>query len=102
MVARILNKNVMVICDGIGCKNKPTWRQSFFTRKGLVIVDLCEDHHLILRTKVSGDVKLDDNVLKWLLIQDADVDSVVRYGAVGGRSDIEFLKELDKIDLDLE
>ncbi len=98
MVAKMHNKNVILICDCIGCKNRPTWRQGFFIRKELAIVDLCEDHHFILRTKVNNDVKLDEHVLKWLLVQDADIIRVTKYGVI----DIEFMRELDKIDLDLE
>ena len=102
MVAKIHNKNVIVICDCIGCKNRPTWRQGFMTKKGFVVVDLCEDHHFILRTKVPRDIPLDENVLKWLLMQEANPNRVVKYGTVNGSADIEFLRELDKIDLELE
>lgn len=102
MVAKIYDKNVIVICDCIGCKNRPTWRQGFWTIKGLVIVDLCEEHHFILRTKVPGDVPLDENVLKWLLIQDADRNRVVKYGIIMGTFDLEFLRELDKIEIEVE
>ncbi len=102
MVARIHDKNVIVICDCIGCKNRPAWRQGFMTKKGLIVIDLCEDHHFILRTKVSRDIPLDENVLKWLLMQYANHHRVVKYGIITGSDDIEFLRELDKIDLELE
>lgn len=102
MVAKIYNKNVIVICDCIGCKNRPTWRQGFNTKKGLIVIDLCEEHHYILRTKVSRDVPLDENVLKWLLMQEANSHRVVKYGIVNGSADIEFLRELDKIDIEFE
>lgn len=102
MVADMHNKNVIVICDCIDCKNRPTWRQGFMTKKGFVAVDLCEDHHYILRTKVPKDIPLDENVLKWLLMQYANPHKVVKYGIVSGSADIEFLRELDKIDLELE
>jgi hypothetical protein len=96
------DKNIIKICDAIDCKNRPTWKQAFFTEKGVAIVDLCEEHHFILRTKVNQNVKIDENVLKWLLLQDANHHKVTKYGLIKGRSDIEFLKELDKIELVLE
>lgn len=102
MVAKIYNKRVIVICDCIDCKNNPTWRQGFIIKKGFVVVDLCEDHHYILRTKVSKDIPLNEDVLKWLLLQDTNPSRVVKYGIVNGSADIEFLRELDKIDLELE
>ncbi len=102
MVVRVHDKNVIVICDCIGCKNKPTWRQGFMTKKGLIVIDLCEDHHFILRTKVPRDIHLDEKVLKWLLMQDTNPRRVVTYGIITGSDDIEFLRELDKIDLELE
>ncbi len=102
MVAKIYNKNVMIICDCIGCRNRPTWRQGFITKKGSAIVDLCEEHHFILRTKVPNGVILDENVLKWLLVQDSKPQKVVKYGEIRGPADIELLKELNKIDIDLE
>lgn len=102
MVVKIHNKNVIVICDCIGCKNKPTWRQGFITKKGLIVIDLCGEHHFILRTKVPRDIPLDENVLKWLLMQYANRHMVVKYGIITGSDDIEFLRELDKIDIDFE
>lgn len=102
MASKIYDKNVIVICDCIGCKNRPTWRQGFITKKGCIVVDLCKEHHFILRTKVPGNTKLDENVLKWLLVQDANHHNVVKYRIVRGLSDIEFLKELDKIEIELE
>jgi hypothetical protein len=102
MVAKIHNKSVIVICDCIGCKNKPTWRQGFLVKKGFVSVDLCEDHHFILRTKVPKDIPLNENVLKWLLVQDSNPHKVEKYGTVTGSMDIEFMKELNKIEIDLE
>ena len=102
MAAKIYDKNVIVICDCIGCKNRPTWKQGFMTKKGLVVIDLCEEHHFILRIKVPRDVLLDEHVLKWLLMQEANHNRVVKYGIVTGYSDLEFLRELDNIDLELE
>ena len=102
MVAKIHDKNVIVICDCIDCKNRPTWKQEFKTKKGQIIVDLCEDHHFILRTKVSKIIPLNEDVLKWLLMQEANHHRVVKYGIVNGSADIEFLRELDKIDLEVE
>ena len=102
MVAKIYNKNVIVICDCIGCKNRPTWRQGFMIKKGFVAVDLCEDHHYILRTKVPKDIPLDETVLKWLLMPYAKHNQVVKYGIVIGSADIEFLRELAKIDVEFE
>lgn len=101
MVAKIYNKNVIVICDCIGCKNSPTWRQGFNIKKGFIVVDLCEDHHHILRTKVPKDIPLNEDVLKWLLMQDVNPHRVVKYGIITGY-DREFLRELDKIELEFE
>ena len=102
MAAHVYDKNVIVICDCIGCKNRPTWRQGFMAKKGLIVVDLCEEHHLILRTKVRKDVPLDEHVLKWLLIQEANHNRVIKYGIITGSSDLETMRELDKIDIELE
>jgi hypothetical protein len=102
MVAKIHNKNVIVICDCIGCENRPTWRQGFMIKKGFVTVDLCEEHHYILRTKVPMGIPLNEDVLKWLLIQEANPDIVAKYGMMTGSIDMEFLRELNKIDLELE
>lgn len=101
VVAKIYNKNVVVICDCVGCENEPVWRQGFVIKKGFVVVDLCEEHHYILRTKVPSDIPLNEDVLKWLLIQDVNSHKVVKYGIATG-TDIEFMKELNKIELDLE
>lgn len=102
MVAKMYDKNSIVICDCIGCENRPTWKQGFMTKKGLIIVDLCEEHHFILRTKVQKDILLDGHVLKWLLMQEANRNKVVKYGIIVGSSDLEFLRELDKIDIEVE
>jgi hypothetical protein len=102
MVAKIHNKNVIVICDCIGCKNKPTWRQGFMIKRGFVAVDLCEEHHYILRTKVPGNIPLNEDVLKWLLMQEANPHRVAKYGIMTGSVDMEFLMELNKIEIDLE
>lgn len=102
MAGNMHNKNVIVICDCIDCKNRPTWKQGFVTKKGFVVVDLCEGHHFILRTKVPNDVILDENILKWLLIQDANHNKVLKYGKIIGHKDLEFLRELDKIEIELE
>lgn len=103
MVARICKKNLIVICDCIDCPNIPTWRQSFITRKKkIIIVDLCEEHHFILRTKVPNDIELNEDVLKWLLIQDANVNKVVKYGVLRSSTDIKVAKELKKIELEYE
>lgn len=102
MVARIYDKKLLVLCDCIDCPNRPTWRQGFTTKKGLAIVDLCEMHHFILRTKVPNRIPLDENVLKWLLIQDANINTVVKYGILKSATDIKVMKELKKINLDYE
>lgn len=66
------------------------------------MVDLCEEHHYILRAKVPKNIPLDENVLKWLLMQDANRHKVVKYGIITGSGDLEFMRELDKIDLEVE
>lgn len=94
--------NRIVICDCIGCKNRPTLKQGFFTNKGLIIIDLCKPHHTILRTKVPRDVPLNEDVLKWLLIQDTDPNDIPKYGITRGVFDMEMIKELNKIELDYD
>lgn len=100
MTAHIHNK--IVICDCIGCKNRPTLRQGFFTKKGLIIIDLCEQHRRILRTKVPKGMPLNEDILKWLLIQDSDANYAPRYGRMKGLVDEEIMKELNKIELDYD
>lgn len=101
-IAHIYNKKAIIICDCVGCKNRPTWRQGFFTDKGLILVDLCEDHHFILRTKVPNYISLNEDVLKWLLIQDPHPNRVTKYGVLKGPAEIEMMKELNKIDLEFD
>ena len=96
------SKNVLVVCDCVGCKNRPTWRQGFIVKGKVVVVDLCEPHHFILRTKVPNDISLNEDVLKWLLIQDANHTMVVKYGVLRGPTDIATAKMLKNIDLDIE
>jgi len=100
MVDHIFNK--IVICDCIGCKNRPALKQGFFTNKGLVVIDLCKPHRIILRTKVPKDVPLNEDVLKWLLIQDPDINDTPSYGMTRGLLDTEMVKELNKIELDYD
>lgn len=102
MAKNVHDKNVIVICDCIDCKNRPIWKQEFATKKGFVVVDLCEEHHYILRTKVSDGIQLDEKILKWLLIQDANHHKVAKYGTITGHKDLEFLRELEKIEIELE
>lgn len=108
MVARIYNKKLLILCDSIDCKNKSTWRQGFITESGMsgisgiIVVDLCEEHHHILRAKVPNNIPLNEDVLKWLLIQDADASRVVKYGIVLGTDNIEMMKELRKIKIEYE
>lgn len=102
MTVRIHRKNVLVVCDCIGCTNRPTWIQGFITKDGVVIIDLCEDHHFILRTKVPNEIPLNEDVLKWLLIQDSNPSMVVRYGLLRGQTDIEMAKMLKDINIEYE
>lgn len=75
------------LCDCFGCRNLSNWKQSFYAYKQKVIVYLCNEHHFILRTKVKGNVKLDENVLTWLYKQPANSNKVVKYGifVIGSR-----------------
>lgn len=100
MADRIYNK--IVICDCIGCGNRPVIRRGFFTSKGLVVIDLCRQHNTILKIKVPKDVPLNEDVLKWLLIQDPNLDSTQKYGTIKDPSDIEINKALSKIELDYD
>lgn len=100
MTDHIYNK--IVICDCIGCGNRPSIKQIFTTKKGLVKVDLCKPHYFILRTKVPKNIPLNEDVLKWLLIQDPDPNKAPKYGIIRGLYDTEIIKELKKIELDYD
>ena len=69
-----------ILCDCLGCREEGTWRQLL----GNNIVRLCEEHHLILRTKVKKDIDIeyDIDVLKWLLKQPRNHHKVMKYGIV--------------------
>lgn len=95
-------KKSLVICDCIDCPNVPTWVQAFTVKNGVAIVNLCREHHFILRTKVPNSIPLDENVLKWLLIQDANAHTVTKYGIWKSSADIKAMRELKKIELDIE
>lgn len=89
-------------CDCAGCRDRRSWVQAFETRNGIVNVDLCKDHHFILRTKVPEGIKLDENVLKWLLVQDKNYHDIVKYGVLRGPADIKLRNALKNLKLEFE
>lgn len=103
MALKLVNNKMVELCDCIGCSNEPKWRQGFIKRyrgkTDIIRVLLCDRHHDILRTKVPEDQELDEDVLKWLLIQSSNPDHVTMYGIIKGPADIQLMKELKKIRL---
>jgi len=76
--------------------------QAFDTKRGMVNIDLCEGHHLVLRTKVPEGTKLNEDVLKWLLVQDKNPHNVANYGVLRGPIDVKLRKALKNIKLEFE
>lgn len=102
MVTRLYRKNKIIKCDCSGCRDRATWVQAFNTKNGVVNVDLCKDHHIILRTKVPGGTELNEDVLKWLLIQEKNPHNVTKYGILRGPIDIKVKNALKNLKLEFE
>lgn len=103
MALKFVNNKMVELCDCIGCPNKPMWVQEFTKnsrgKTEVIKTFLCSNHHFILRTKVPKNQELDEDVLKWLLIQSSNPNHVTQYGIVKGPADVQLMKELRKIKL---
>ena len=102
MIEKVYGKEIIPICDCIGCNNMVVWRQLFATKKGGVVIHLCEPHHYILRTKVSNNFPLDEDVLKWLLVQDTNSYKVAQYGTLHSLRNVLMMEQLKNIELVFE
>lgn len=102
MTARLYRKNVIIKCDCAGCRDRAAWVQAFNTKNGVTNVDLCKDHHLILITKVPEGIELNEDVLKWLLIQEKNPHHVAKYGILRGPIDIKVKNALKNLKLEFE
>lgn len=104
MALKLVDNKMVELCDCIGCPNEPRWKQGFIKRRksnkvDIIYIIICNEHHDILRTKVPESQELDEDVLKWLLIQSPNPDRVSPYGIVKGPVDTQLVKELKKIKL---
>ena len=102
MIRKVYGKYIILICDCIDCNNMAVWRQGFLTKNGLVIINVCEPHHYILRTKVSGNLSLDDDILKWLMVQDTNPYKVAEYGTLHSLKNLLMMERLRCIELEIE
>ena len=102
MVEKVYGKDVILICDCIDCNNMAIWRQAFMTKKGFVIVNICEPHHYILRTKVPNSFSLDEDVLKWLMVQGTNPYKVAQYGTLHSLRNLLMMEQLRGIELEFE
>lgn len=97
-----MNVEDIVKCECVYCPVVATWRQSFIVDNKIVIVRLCEGHHDVLRIKVPQDQPLNEDVLKWLLIQSSNLHKVARFGILKGFDDLRIMTELREIKLELK
>lgn len=102
MTEKVYGKDIILICDCIDCNNMAVWKQSFMTRKGFIIVNLCEPHHYILRTKVPNNFSLDEDVLKWLMVQGTNPYKVAQYGTLHSLRNVLMMEQLRKVELEFE
>ena len=100
MVARLYRKNLIIKCDCAGCRDKAILVQAFETEHGIVNVDLCEGHNIILMNKVPEGTKWNEDVLKWLLVQDKN-HNIGNYGVLRGPIDTKLRNALKEIKLEL-
>ncbi len=100
MTERVYGKEIIPICDCIDCNNMVEWRQGFMTKDGIVVINLCEMHHYILRTKVPNNVMLDENVLKWLMVQGTNPYKVGQYGTLFNLRNMLMMEQLKKVELE--
>ncbi len=102
MIKKVYGKEVILICDCIDCNNMAVWKQSFMTKEGSIIINICEPHHYILRTKVPGNIPLDENVLKWLMVQGTNPYKVAEYGTLHNLRNFLMMEQLKNIELEFE
>ena len=102
MIEKVYGKEIILICDCIDCNNMAVWKQSFMTKKGFIVVNLCEPHHYILRTKVPNNFSLDENVLKWLMVQVTNPYKVAEYGTLHSLRNVLMMEQLRKVELEFE
>ncbi len=102
MIRKVYGNEVIIICDCIDCNNMAVWRQGFMTKNGVVIINLCEPHHYILRAKVPNDVQLDEDVLKWLMVQVTNPYKVGQYGTLYNLRNMLMMEQLKKVKLEFE
>ena len=69
----------MAKCDCLDCYTISTWKQAFVVDNKTVVVNLCKEHHDVLRFKVPVGQPLNEDVLKWLLKQPSNFRKAVRY-----------------------
>lgn len=102
MVQKVYGNDLILICDCIDCNNMATWRQGFITKNGIVTMNICEPHHYILRTKVPGNVSLDEDVLKWLMVQVTNPFKVGLYGTLYNLRNMLMMEQLKNVELEFE
>ncbi len=102
MIRKVYGKDIILICDCIDCNNMAVWRQGFVTKSGIAIINMCEHHHYILRTKVPGNLSLDDDILKWLMVQDTNPYKVAEYGTLHDLKSLLMIEKLRGIELEFE
>ena len=102
MIEKVYGKDIILICDCIDCNNMAKWRQSFETKKGNIAVNLCEQHHYILRTKIPRNFSFDENVLKWLMVQGTNPYKVAEYGTLHSLKNVLMMEQLKNIELEFE
>jgi hypothetical protein len=102
MIEKVYGKDIILICDCIDCNNMAKWRQSFETKKGNIAINLCEQHHYILRTKIPRNFSFDENVLKWLMVQGTNPYKVAEYGTLHSLKNVLMMEQLRNIELEFE
>ena len=102
MIRKVYGNEVIVICDCIDCNNMAVWRQGFTTKSGVVTINVCEPHHYILRTKVPNNVSLDENVLKWLMVQGTNPCKIGQYGTLYNLKNVLMMEQLKNVELEFE
>ena len=102
MIEKVYGKEIILICDCIDCNNMAVWRQAFMAKKGIVIVNICEPHHYILRTKIPNNFSLDEDVLKWLMVQGTNPYKVAEYGTLHSLRNVLMMEQLRKVELEFD
>ncbi len=102
MIKKVYGKEVILICDCIDCNNMAVWSRPFSTKEGDVIINMCEPHDYILRTKVPEDVPMDENVLKWIMVQGTNPYKVAEYGTLHNLRNFLMMEKLKTLELEFE